>query len=70
MIAIFLLGCLPDLQAQIWPRGQVDTPYLHIPKRRQLLVQLDIENGGMIANNKLVRESFGNIYYNGINLQK
>lgn len=67
--AVFLFGCASYLQAQIWPRGRVDTPYLDIPKRTQLLVQLDIENGGMIPNNKTVRESFGNIYYNAVNLR-
>lgn len=69
VIAIFLFCNIHHLQAQVWPRGRIDTPYLDINKRRQLLVQLDVENGGMISANKQIRESFGTIYYNGINLR-
>ncbi len=69
LVAVLLLVCALDLSGQVWPRGQLDTPYLQIPKTKQLLVQVDIENGGMIPNNRSVTESFGNIYYNGINLR-
>jgi len=63
------MPCCIHVQAQIWPRGQVDTSYLKVPKRKQLLVQLGVENGGMIAVNKILDESLRNIYYNGINLR-
>ena len=66
---VLLLGGLFDAGAQVWPRGRIDTPYLDVSRRKQLLIQLDVENGGTIGNNKLVRESFGEIYYNAVNLR-
>ena len=70
IITIFLwLCCVYPLQAQIWPRGNVDTPYLQIPKPKQVVVQLDVENGGMIANNHEITQSLGDMYYNGVNLR-
>ncbi len=68
-IILVLTSCyLHSAEAQIWPRGHIDTPYLEVFKRRQLVVQLDVENGGMMPN-KVMNESLGNIYYNGVNLR-
>ena len=69
-VVVFLLLCsMNPLQAQIWPRGQLDTPYLQIAKKKQLLVQLDVENGGLIAPNREIAQSLGDVYYNGVNLR-
>jgi len=70
-ITVFLIGLcsVGSLQAQVWPRGQLDTPYLQVPKRKQVIVQLDVENGGMLVPNQEIAQSLGDVYYNGVNLR-
>ncbi|HEV7382975.1 MAG TPA: hypothetical protein VGN64_24430, partial [Dyadobacter sp.] len=61
-----------SVSAQIYPRYNVQkdtTPALEYSKKPLLIFQLETENGGMIANNKQVKETFNDIYYNGINLR-
>ena len=67
---VFLWLCgVPSLQAQVWPRGQLDTPYLQVSKKKQLIVQLDVENGGMMTPDRKIAQSLGDVYYNGVNLR-
>lgn len=69
VIAVMLLCGTQRLNAQVWPRGGIDTPYLDVQPKKRIVIQLDVENGGMIANNERIRESFDDVYYNGFNLR-
>jgi len=66
---VFSLLAASEAAGQVWPRGNIDTAGVPVPVNRRLVLQLDIENGGMIPNNKEVKESFGDVYYNGLNLR-
>lgn len=55
---------------QVLPRYGADTTaHEPLPAKWRVVWQLETENGGMIHNNKQVREDLNDIYYNGINLK-
>ncbi|MFC3197960.1 acyloxyacyl hydrolase [Parapedobacter deserti] len=70
------MGCLlltpHHLLSQVIPRGQ-HSRYLPRDSSKialsRILVQLEIENGGMLYKNGAIKEELGEIYYNGVNLK-
>ncbi len=38
-------------------------------KRQQMVLQLEMENGGMLPSNEVIKNDFNDIYYNGANLR-
>lgn len=68
IVVTFLLSFTHQGEAQIYPRFGADS-VRPVNKKWSLVWQLESENGGMIPNNQQVRESFDDIFYNGINLR-
>lgn len=56
--------------AQVYPRYGSDSTPASLPGSKwKMIWQVEVENGGMISNNRQIRETFDDIYYNGINLR-
>ena len=56
--------------AQVFPRyGTDSTQSSQGGHKWKVILQTEVENGGMISNNRQIRETFGDIFYNGINLR-
>lgn len=76
LIRLALVGCLSSLlgsvSAQVTPRHEQSSSLATEAKTSRvsnLLIQLEIENGGMLYKNQQVRDDLGEIYYNGLNLR-
>ncbi len=68
---IFLFLCTPG-PAQVYPRWSTLPPVHDSTKAKKnisWLLQLEVENGGMIKENQTIRSDFEDVYYNGINLR-
>lgn len=68
VLAAFFCLNFPEIRAQVYPRYEKDSPAVPA-KKWNILWQAEVENGGMIPNNRQVRETFHDIYYNGVNLR-
>jgi hypothetical protein len=70
VIQLLLLFAGNNGWAQIYPRTPSDTAATGSTSSRwKLLWQIETENGGMIPNNRQVKETFHDIFYNAINLR-
>lgn len=70
-ITLFLVSFILFVQAQYNPRRfpSYDSSSLELSQKKHLVIQLEHENGGVLAGNERAKESLHDAYYNAFNLK-